>query len=481
MRVNATGSFEELGRRRTADSLKFPLETEASRDLSLSLCFRRRRHGGGQYKLKPMTVRATGSVGQVSGDRLLEIVTETYITSRDFNGFSFSRAQPAVPDLNGLTQTVTSLVEAQQLELLFDGATENPAIKSFPVTPIPRQLEMLRARGLMAAWAYPSQSHLAIAVDRMRYDGRPFTLRLALGEPQFNFQAFDVTVLEMYRNDPRFKYNCDDRHGSLHLSAEYRGRMQNSDNSFLETFGFAYDDSGRRAVAVYLRYLRGLTPEHQQIWNIRALNGAYRLHPDYWKMTEGCWDLGQDILGAILDELRTINAFSRQMGRPPLFKNECRERPREFSFLIRPTNREYRAFVLTLDQMLSDNIDADFFMSEVETTEHIQRRDGTVAVQQKGTIKMLQEWLLAHFNAREPDMVAAMFDGFRKVRKERQKPAHVLQADVFDEAYYQQQRDLSVAAHSALRLLRTAFQSHPAVRPNEVDCLPRDDRAIWLQ
>ena len=137
--------------------------------------------------------------------------------------------------------------------------------------------------------------------------------------------------------------------------------------------------------------------------------------------------------------------------------------------------------MLTLDQMLSDNISVDFFMDEVETTEPIYRKDRTVAVQQKGTIKMLEEWLLGRFSAKEPDLVAAIFDGFRKIRKERQKPAHVLQADVFDETYYQAQRDLLSAGHYALRLLRTAFQSHPAVRPNKVACLPRDDRRIWLQ
>lgn len=423
----------------------------------------------------------TKCVDRVSGDRLLEIVTEAYLCSPDFNGFSFSRAFSTFPDLTSLTESVSGLVGAQQLELLFDGAEENPAIKRFPVASTADQVQRLRELGLMAAWAYPSPSHLSTAVDRMQYAGRPFTLRMALGEPQFTFQAFDVTVLEMYRNDPRFKYECDDTHGSVHLSREHRERMQASDDSFLETFGFAYDDAGRRAVAVFLRYLRGLTPEHQQIWSIRALHGAYRLHPDYWKITVGRWDLGQNIFGAILDELRTINAFARQMGRPPLFENECRERPREFSFLIRPTNHEYRAFVLTLDQMLSDNISPAFFMGEVESTAQIRRKDGSVVVQQKGRIKMLEEWLLARFNAREPNLVLAIFVGFRKVRKERQKPAHVLQTDAFDEAYYQHQQDLLVTAHDALRLLRTAFQGHPAVRPNEVACLPRDSGPIWLQ
>ena len=272
----------------------------------------------------------------MNGDQLLEIVTEAYLGSRDFNGFSFSRAAQTLSDLNSLTETVSGLVEAQRLDLLFGGVDENPAVKRFRVAPSSEQVQQLREHGLMAAWAYPSPSYLVIAVDRTQYSGTPFTLRMALGEPQLTSQAFDLSVLEMYRNDPRFKYECDETQGSLRLSDGHRERMQASDNSFLETFGFAYDDSGCRAVAVYLRYLRDLTPEHQQIWNLKALNGTYRLHPDYWKITVGCWDLDQNIFGAILDELRTINAFSRQMGRPPLFKNECGERPKEF--LIRPTN-----------------------------------------------------------------------------------------------------------------------------------------------
>src|SRR4051794_34191895 len=137
----------------------------------------------------------------ISGDRLLEIVTEAYLGSQDFNGFSFSREAHTLPDLNSLTQTVTDLVEAQQLELLFNGIEENPAVKRFPVAASAEQVQRLREHGLMAVWAYPSPLHLAITVDRMQYAGRPFTLRIALGEPQLTFQTFDATVLEMYRND----------------------------------------------------------------------------------------------------------------------------------------------------------------------------------------------------------------------------------------------------------------------------------------
>ena len=70
-------------------------------------------------------------------------------------------------------------------------------MKRFRVAPSAEQVQQLRARGLMPTWAYPSPTDSVIAVDRIQYAGRPFTLRMALGEPQLTFQAFDLSVLEM--------------------------------------------------------------------------------------------------------------------------------------------------------------------------------------------------------------------------------------------------------------------------------------------
>jgi hypothetical protein len=56
--------------------------------------------------------------------------------------------------------------------------------------------------------------------------------------------------------------------------------VQERDKVFLKTFGFAYDSTGKRAIAVYLRYLSGLSSEHQQIWNAKLITGKYEIHPD---------------------------------------------------------------------------------------------------------------------------------------------------------------------------------------------------------
>ncbi len=63
--------------------------------------------------------------------------------------------------------------------------------------------------------------------------------------------------------------------------------MPSTDKFLLETFGFSYDAELSRAVAVFLRYLSDLTPQHQQIWNTKLLQGDFELHPDYSKISMG--------------------------------------------------------------------------------------------------------------------------------------------------------------------------------------------------
>ena len=77
---------------------------------------------------------------------------------------------------------------------------------------------------------------------------------LAQGAAQLEFRAFDLSVLEFYRNDPRYHYTTDDIHGSISVRQEHSG-LRDSDQVFLQTFGYCYDEDVNRAVAVFLRYL----------------------------------------------------------------------------------------------------------------------------------------------------------------------------------------------------------------------------------
>ncbi|MCJ7781378.1 MAG: AAA family ATPase, partial [Acidimicrobiia bacterium] len=57
---------------------------------------------------------------------------------------------------------------------------------------------------------------------------------------------------------------------------------------------------------------------------------------------------------------------------------------------------------------------------------------------------------------------------FRNVRKLRQRPAHALDDDVFDQRYFVEQRALMIEAYRGLRNLRLLFSNHPATRALEI-------------
>src|SRR5688572_12553489 len=57
--------------------------------------------------------------------------------------------------------------------------------------------------------------------------------------------------------------------------------------------------------------------------------------------------------------------------------------------LIRPTLREFNAFVHVLDKFMSENINKNFFGADVSPETERPRKDGKIVVTQKGTIQLL--------------------------------------------------------------------------------------------
>ena len=98
--------------------------------------------------------------------------------------------------------------------------------------------------------AYPRSTILSESVDAAQFNSEPYKLALALGEPQLAYRAFDLSVLEFYRNDPRYLYHANDMSGRICIADEHfqTGTVPESDEILLESFGFAYDDDMNRAV-----------------------------------------------------------------------------------------------------------------------------------------------------------------------------------------------------------------------------------------
>jgi hypothetical protein len=414
--------------------------------------------------------------------KVLQEITNHYLDSRDFNGILISNLGD---DFEETKSILAQLLNEDKIVLNFGDRHPNPHILAFEPEPKEEQLKKLEAlkfeepiyeeygplkmqTNSINCCAYPSKQHLKKVVDTAKYQNRPFSLLLALGEPQLSYKAFNLRILEFYRNDPRYSYETDDIHGSI--SAESENQLSGSDDTFLETFGFAYDkEIKNRYVAAYSVYLSRLTPEHQQRWNLEMFNGETFLHPDYARATAGHWQEKESIFNAFCEEMRIVNEMTMKIAGKSLFRKtyDRYNKPKKFSFLVRPTKEEYENFLHLLDKMLSENLNKDFFKDKIQLTSRIEK-DSRLIEQSKGTIQLLEEWLNRSVKFPDPKPKDEMISIFKEVRSGRSEPAHHVREDAFDSAYFAKQRDLIRKAYQGIRTLRLIFANHPLVKQVEV-------------
>lgn len=405
-------------------------------------------------------------------DEILHAVIRQYLESRDFNGWgTFHLEDPR--DI----EAIIGLIEDRVVDMITHDDDENIHIKRHDPRPPEVQIERLRHPNA------PAQGCLYPTPEALRLGGvvhdpaRPYTSALREGAAQLDFRVFRLEVLEQYRNDPRYRYDVDDIHGTI-----YREHPGAEDDEF-HKFGFAFDAEVNRYVAAFLRYLHDLSPEQQQSWRRFEVHGEFGLHPDYLRASI----LGQfpervSVFDAFLKEKRIINEMCARIGKPALFRSnyDAYRRPAGFGFLIRPTRAEFSAFCLLLDQLLSDDMNRDFFRGELEMDERGRMDDGRPIVQPKGTIRLLEEWVEQNFRIDDEAFKRDLMTGFRTVRQARQRPAHRVEDNVFDEVFYQQQRELIRDAYSSVRTLRLCFANHPPCRDVEVPNWLFEGR-IWFR
>ncbi|MBE9536931.1 MAG: AAA family ATPase, partial [Proteobacteria bacterium] len=130
-------------------------------------------------------------------------------------------------------------------------------------------------------------------------------------------------------------------------------------------------------------------------------------------------------------------------------------------YLLRPTLKEYNEFVHLLDKMLSENLNRIFFDNDVSLETEEQRKDGKIVVKSKGTIQILDDWLKYKFKTDDRSEIEEMLRTFRRIRTLRQKPAHSIKENEFDQRYVHEQRELMKSVYHAVKILRVVLGLHP--------------------
>ncbi|OBT02695.1 AAA family ATPase [Vibrio cyclitrophicus] len=402
-------------------------------------------------------------------EKIYAKIEEQYFSSGDFNGLPVHKL---LYDLNvpmgELRAIIRHGIDSNVLTVEMLGNTH---IKSFSSVPKVKVLEHYDTEDFPSNMClYPHPDRLKTTRKLSEYSDTPYQLELAKGSGQLDYVTFDLSVLEFYRNDPRYTYDTDFIHGYICITDEHfqSKLVPEKDQVILKSFGFAYDDDFNRYVAVFIRYLASLSPEHQQIWRAKEVIGDIKLHPDYFNSSiNGSWGTRLSIFEAFVQELDIINKMAALMDKPPLFHNSFyQDRPKDFGFLLRPTISEFNSFMHLLDKIMSDNINKKFFEDDVNVETEEERADGKVIVRNKGTIQILSDWIDKYYQIPDRKPVDDMLAAFRKVRKLRQKPAHKVNADAFDQSLFKEQREIVIKAYDAVRTLRLMLSNHPMVRTN---------------
>jgi hypothetical protein len=417
--------------------------------------------------------------------RILANVAARYLASEQFNGEPGDSLIEGFPE-DEVANELQTLITEGLVSLNFGDRHPNRHIKALPALLADEQIRKMRESGIRAACVYPEEPLLREVVDRDQYAGKPYTLTLALGGAQLEHRGFDLSVLERYRNDPRFLYRNDDISGTFSIHDEFFGPdgPPEQDQVSMQTFGFCFDQDQNCYVAAFLRYLADLSPSHQQYWAGLEVAVRTRLHPDYFRPSFlGEFPERMSIYTAILAEIRTNNDRALAIRGMPLFRRDFRneEKPPRFGRLVRPTAHEYGQFLLTLDQLLSDNLSIHWFPADLPRHREIERPDGRIEVRQLGSIQLFSEWLQRDVTLESEESrnnVEEMLGTFREVRRLRMRPAHALDDNGFQQELTREQRELLKSVYRALKTLRLVLSLHPAAGGIQVPAQIADGR-IW--
>ncbi|NJM33633.1 MAG: hypothetical protein HC850_01795 [Rhodomicrobium sp.] len=402
-------------------------------------------------------------------DAILTEVVTFFISSAQkdsFNGIAATSLLHVIGEPNKLRQHLTKLILEKKIACAFASISVNPHIKRLPDLPPEEQIALLDQNELNTICVYPSAEEICKQTDITLWNNRPFSKHLALAEPQLSFRAFEMGVLERYTNDPRYVVHFNDYMGQMTVTDDFFQDEQfpGRDKIAIQTFGLGFDDSRAPYIVVFLRYLSNLTPEHQQYWNSYLVNSDVRMTRPYYEASFlGEFWKNRSIRHAIMEEMRIVNRMSDAIWGQKLFREPAGgDVPIGLTSFLRPTADNFHRFIMALDKLLSESINTKFFKNKILLESEIIRSDGKVEVQRKGTLTLLEEWLLSEITwSDEKEFREVIIDPLRQVRKLRQTPAHTFTKDNFSIDYYDRRKNILWSVFNSLSNIRVTFGKHP--------------------
>jgi hypothetical protein len=406
---------------------------------------------------------------------LLNRIIDFYLNSPDFNGI---RANVILGDSGADAPGALKMLVGRGLVEVYSSEYDNPHIKRLAALSIAQQLGFLDgANGEEQVCLFPSVKTMRQRLPSNKYHTKPFSRFLALGHPQIEPVFFQLGVLGRYQSDPRYIFRFDGLDGHISVKTDdYKGReMPEADKVSLQTFGLGTSPKGHRVIATFPRYLSSMSSRHQQHWDSYRVRGKCKVEKNYaLRGMWGQWTDGVSVYDALLAEIFHINQMCQLIGLPNLFRwdysRETRgdedgsplDEPKGFGLLMVPTKKHFLEFAQILDKIISENLNTSFFTTQhIELEEKTTKENGEVVVVQKGTLRMLEEWLTKCVRIKGENGPAMVIAPLKEVRKLRQSPAHKFVDDEFSIKYQDKKQRLIEEVYRSISNIRMFFQTHP--------------------
>ena len=439
-------------------------------------------------------------------EEILNIIFNHFINSHDFNGIWLEDvAKELNIDWIILIEQLEQMIQNEEVCIQFLG---NPKIigirhykigeqleylkniKERKITQVP--LQLIESEGVtikMSCWdktaqnviyeeyydysnccAYPTPKYLQKHRDLTTFENKPYSKKLALGEPTLKLYFFELAILENYANDPRYGLEFWDVQGRIMAQ---NGTPQ--EDIYLKRFGLGVDEKEGYVIGVCLHFLHVLDAKEQTKWSLYETQNKCQVYTEYYEnIVLGNPTNNIGVYSAFLIEQKNINDIIKQTFGKPLFRKTYEwgahnynqdpthiERPQEFSMFFIPTTKNYYFFIFLLEKMIGDNLNEEFLNSQ------LQKKIKSHQTGQK--IEALKNWLLSlDLTNKDQTSVEGICKLFNDIHKERGIPAHEIFKNEYKSEYIiEQQKKIQHVWYALLTIREILEQKFSIVLDNQ--------------
>lgn len=388
-------------------------------------------------------------------EEILKQITDYYLNSGDFNGTPYYHFDCDVKS------DICELIDDGKAEIISARFEINPHIKRLKERLTKEEQKKEIVEHSRNTVIYPTAKHLkALKIS----EEKPFTKMLTEGKAQLEIVFFNIEVLEMYYQNPKYIISSSDYRGYIVTSDEFCDEL---DSEYLKDFGLGYRKAlgnSERVIGAFIGDLAELSLNAQLKWKIYLLDNQsdYVINEGFYKNTIlNQWVDDVSVFDALLEEMIVINNMCERMEIPHLFnktiKPHSQSKPEDYRIILLPTMKNYYAFVQVLEKLVVHNINYKTFTTDSNYINGIDRKDENGNL--KGSLIMFSEWLKANMKTSE-NLDEIIFNPLRNIRKIRQVPAHEMYSNKYDKSLHEKQNDLIVDIYSAIRGIRLFFSNY---------------------